>query len=368
MNGSRNSSKDPGVILILVIAITAVILVFLEGISSLAMGISSVLEGHKSYQDYHEVIGWTGRKNTNYPDFFGPDKYVNINGQGFREDSDTPLAEPQGSARIICSGNSFTFGQGVANDETWCHQLRDYLPGIDTVNLGQSGYGVDQSYLWYMEAGQKLQHRVHVFAFISADLDRMSVTEKWNTGKPILRLRDNEIEIANVPVPRFKYWLTRKARAADLRMVELGDRILTRLLRLGSPDSPLQAVPDRTRKAVPESTRKVARRVFEELVKAGTTAGRSILFVYLPTEKDIAGNLAWRNWTREVMAELHYPFVDITPAMRQLPAGRVAGFFIDGGVDEGHYTYAGNRWIAENISRELEKNYSSILSPVGSNR
>lgn len=359
MKGNGNRSTGPWAKVTIVIAVTAVFLVFLEGVSSLVLGSFNAFQGSRSYQVYHEVYGWTALKNTDYPDFFGPGKYIKINGQGFREDSETSLVEIPGSPRIICSGDSFTFGQGVANNETWCHLLPGYLPGIDTVNLGLTGYGVDQSYLRYMDAGIELQHRVHVFAFISDDLARMSVTRKWDSGKPKLLLKDDDIEVTNVPVPRFRHWLTRKARAANLRMVDLGDRILTRLLSSGPAYNVRKA-------SLPVGTRKVAQRVFRELVAAGRSAGRETLFVYLPTEIDLARDLEWRNWTREIMVEMQYPFLDLTPAMRQLPASRVAGFFIDGGAHGGHYTYAGNRWVSENIARVLDRNFGPVLLKLGS--
>jgi len=340
------------------IAMTAVVFILLEGISSTVLGIYHASRGQESYHDYDEVIGWTGRRNTDYPDFFGPAKYLKINGQGFREDSESSTKEPPGKVRIICSGDSFTFGQGVANDETWCHQLAELLPNIDTVNLGQSGYGVDQSYLWYMKAGRELEHRIHVFAFIGADLARMSVSSNWDTGKPVLRLAGNEIEVANVPVPRVRYWLTRKIRKADLRVVTLGSKILS---RFGRPPS------EGSHQTMLNETRRVARRVFEELVVVSSNAGRKTLFVYLPTEQDIGREAKWHDWTREVMAELQYPFLDLTPAMRQLPASMVSGFFIDGGEDDGHYTREGNHWVAENISRELKRNFESALLPASSN-
>lgn len=344
----RSRSANPVIALVITIAMTAVFFVLLEGVSSTLLGIYRASQSPESYHDYDEVIGWTARRNIFYPDFFGPGKYIRINGQGFREDSDSAAAEPDGKARILCSGDSFTFGQGVANDETWCHQLVDFLPNVDPVNLGQSGYGVDQSYLWYMRAGRELQHRAHVFAFIGADLARMSVRSNWDTGKPVLQLVGNEIEVANFPVPRVRHWLARKIKAADLRVVTLGGKILSRLKK------PISTDPHQTPS---DATREVARRVFEELVAVTANADRETLFVYLPTEQDIAKDSRWHDWTREVMVELQYPFLDLTPAMRQLPASNAAGFFIAGGEHAGHYTYEGNRWVAEMISRELEKKF-----------
>jgi hypothetical protein len=343
MHGTSKPSR-PWAALVVATLAGIIFLVLLEGASSLVLSVYNVSRPVATYQQYHETFGWVGRQNTAFPDYFGPGKFLNINAQGFREDEETTELPPEGKFRAICSGDSFTFGQGVANDETWCYQLKNYLPGLDTVNLGQSGYGTDQSYLWYMHAGQHLQHRFHIFAFIGADLDRMSVTSNWDTGKPILQLVDGRIEVANTPVPDLRYRLKRIIRKADLRMVELGEKILLRLL--GSEAS---------REATQNNgnTKQVARKIFEDIAASDSAQQRLTLFVYLPTEQDIEKDLEWRSWARSTMDELNYQFVDLTPSMRQLPASQVASFFISGGDDGGHYTEAGNRWVAQRLSTEL---------------
>ena len=41
------------------------------------------------------------------------------------------------------------YNDGVGNDDVWCKLLESIDNRIETVNLGQGGYGVDQAYLWY---------------------------------------------------------------------------------------------------------------------------------------------------------------------------------------------------------------------------
>ena len=65
----------------------------------------------------------------------------------------------------ISSGDSFTLGYGVNNEETWPTAFSKLDERFETINMGQGGYGVDQSYLWYKRDGLEFDHQIHLFAF-----------------------------------------------------------------------------------------------------------------------------------------------------------------------------------------------------------
>jgi len=73
---------------------------------------------------------------------------VRINSQGFR--SPEPRQERAGGFRIVSLGDSFAFGYGVEDDETYAARLQARLarslPGVDAevVNAGVSSYGTRQ--------------------------------------------------------------------------------------------------------------------------------------------------------------------------------------------------------------------------------
>ena len=51
---------------------------------------------------------------------------------------------------------------------------------------------------------------------------------------------------------------------------------------------------------------------------------------------------------------LALPFIDLTPGLRAVPASKAASFFFpEGQPAEGHYTEAGNAWVAEQLYRRL---------------
>ncbi len=100
--------------------------------------------------------------------------------------SDRQRPDLRPARRLVCSGDSFTFGYGVGDEATWCALLATIPPGIETVNMGQGGYGLDQAYLWYRRDGLHLGHQVHVMALITRDFERMASDRFVGYGKPLL--------------------------------------------------------------------------------------------------------------------------------------------------------------------------------------
>ncbi|MFO1076550.1 MAG: GDSL-type esterase/lipase family protein [Planctomycetota bacterium] len=82
---------------------------------------------------------------------------VHINRFGVRERDEITPDKPAGEKRIVCIGDSFTFGWGVRAEDCWVRLLEDALrkdgKNVRTVNCGASGTVVVDEYV----AG--LQHR-----------------------------------------------------------------------------------------------------------------------------------------------------------------------------------------------------------------
>jgi len=78
---------------------------------------------------------------------------VRTNSAGFRDAREFDLEPPPGARRIVLVGDSYTWGHGVANDETWGAFLERRLDGWQVLNLGVPGYGVDQAVLTFEEIG-----------------------------------------------------------------------------------------------------------------------------------------------------------------------------------------------------------------------
>ncbi len=325
------------------VLITGVFFIILEGLSSTLIATLQVLDKPQTEaSSYDRDIGWVGRPNADIPNMYGPGEYVRTNSRGFRNEAETIVSAPDGRVRIICSGDSFTYGQGVANDEVWCHRLTELDTRLETVNMGQPGYGVDQMFLWYSRDGIPLEHSIHIFGFVHGDLDRMGRLDQHGYGKPVLRLEQGDLVPDRVPVPRFRWWVNRMVQRADLRSLDLAHRIMARLSS-GDGASTSQ-----------ETLRLVAFEVFRELKQLSVENNVVTVIVFFPTQRELEGESSWRPWVTETMGTLGLPLIDLVPELRAVPAGQAGSFFIPGpGSAAGHYTEAGNEWLAGQIYRRL---------------
>src|SRR5262245_2842209 len=90
------------------------------------------------------VLGWRNRPlaQTTFesPEFL---VHVRINEHGVRG---RPLAleAAPGRRRILLVGDSFVFGWGVEEDETFAAEIERRLPDSEAVAMGVAGYGTDQ--------------------------------------------------------------------------------------------------------------------------------------------------------------------------------------------------------------------------------
>jgi hypothetical protein len=159
-------------------------------------------------------------------DYYAPGIDVRINGQGFRDDGDIDVDMPSGTFRLLCLGDSFTFGNGVKAEDTWCARLSRLLPKVQTVNMGVGGYGLDQTYLHYKRDGVRLKHDFILVAVIADDLRRMLFDEFLGYSKPKLIMKDAELS-ASKPRPP-STWITRQTRnlLQELTLVRLGQKLL----------------------------------------------------------------------------------------------------------------------------------------------
>lgn len=301
-----------------------------------------------SHAEHDELLGWVNRPNVYIPDMYGPGVPVRTNGQGFRNVHDFPPTVPEGKLRIICSGDSFTFGYGVGNDQVWCERLAELDPRIETVNMGLGGYGVDQAYLWYMRDGTRLEHDLQIFAFLTDDFRRMRSDRFMGYGKPYLEIRNDSLVVANFPVPRTSRLTRWRAlhgeTVARLNLVRLSRRVL-------GLDDPAKAAEREA--AGDERLRAVVARVFDELRRTNDARGSRLVLVYFPGAWDYMGDgrtEAWREFVREEAARQEIPLFDLVEEIRRVPPTEVEALY----APNAHFSVAGNEWAARVLNRLLE--------------
>ena len=170
---------------------------------------------------YDPVTGYAGLPDVRWLAPWGT--VVTQNARGERG-PDVPRARGA-SPRVVLLGDSQTWGFGVGDDETLGARLAEALgrlghPGTEVVNLGTSGYGIDQSVLAWAVRGQDYAPDVVVFTFFAKnDLEETASVRSHGVAKPVFVRRDGGLCLANVPVPRAEGWPD----------VDLGSRVVRAL-------------------------------------------------------------------------------------------------------------------------------------------
>ncbi len=338
-------------LLVAVLALSAV-----EGCSNLGVTLYDALFESDSpiaerlHTEYDAELGWTNVPGKRVEDLYGSGRTVTINAQGFRGVDPTPQARTNDRPRVLCSGDSFTFGYGVGDAEAWPAQLDALRPKIDIANLALGGYGADQAYLHYLRAGIDLEHDLHLFAIIADDINRMTYDAFSGYGKPWLVRVDGQLQTRNVPVPEAGFgapWFVQNGRLLRrLGVVELGHRMGggedAQVLRRVTP---VEEAVNLTRTALVDMTARTADRALPQAI------------VFLPTLADVNPNST--DFLREpLLAALRrdgLPVIDLVAAFRAEPPTDLTTFFLQPGEvsfpgAQGHYTALGNRWVAERLA------------------
>jgi len=305
---------------------------------------------------YDPELGWRNTAGFYSPDLYGPGLWVKTNGEGFRNGEDFPGPAPAGKLRVICSGDSFTFGNGVDNDHAWCAQLAALDGRLQPVNMGVAGYGVDQMYLLHQREAQRMSYHVHVLAVIGEDFRRMPRSAFLGYGKPLLKVSGGELVVTHVPVPRpgasprWTFWGGHLL--SEMRSVAY----LQKLLHRSAAAAPPPASPG----LAAEGTREVAARVLAALAALDRQKDATLVVVYLPTLEELdttdeAGT--WRGFLREECARQGIAFPDLTPGVQQLPYVQMTRLYIPlTSHSAGHLSDAGNSYTAEKICQALSAN------------
>jgi hypothetical protein len=352
------------VVSLAVAAVPAAAFLLLEGGSSLLLFLGDLLESEPPpplarllHTRHDPDLGWANIPGVRVEDLYGPGVWLQTNDQGFRAERNFSKQVPPGRLRVICSGDSFTLGYGVANDQTWCAKLEALDPRFESVNMGQGGYGLDQAYLWYRRDGTRLDHDVHIVAFIFDDFQRMQERTFLGYEKPVLAVRDGELVVDNVPVPRrpfYAAWRDPLQRiTADLRTSELLRRLVGRSRNESAAIRQRAAERDR-------ATWSVVRKVIDELVAANRAKQSQLVLVHLPTPGDFRQGISdpWRRFAKREAEQRGLPYLDLVAGLRRMPEESIESLFIAPGAMQyraaaGHLTPKGNEWVARELYDSL---------------
>lgn len=127
------------------------------------------------------ALGWRGRPNLRTEVRFEPvfRHGVVTNSEGFRSGESSDARDSR--RRILCLGDSFTWGLGVESADDFPSLLERGLANTEVINAGVIGWGTAQEWLWLEGEGQRYAPDALVLGFY--------VNDFWDNAGSSLRAR-----------------------------------------------------------------------------------------------------------------------------------------------------------------------------------
>ncbi len=317
------------------------------------------LKGERGYVEPSATRGWANAPSTTA--VYGEPEFhfdVRHNALGFRG-AEVPAAKPPAKLRVLVLGDSFTYGIGVADDETFSVRLEALDPRFEVLNTGVNGYGTAQELLLLRDQGLALRPDVVVVVFFWNDL-----ANNYLRDFPRFRLVAGElvwpepmaVEKRAEKGPERRAWLrhSRVYRFASDRLKIVGYRLK---LLLGIPLESREFLDLGDREAAWQLTAALLR----EIRDRAASIGARTLVVSMPDQVQVETSvsvLGLEPEEYEVQARLRelceaagIPFLDLIPA---LEAGQVPGEPLYYAKDR-HLRAHGHVLVARALAQELDR-------------
>jgi lysophospholipase L1-like esterase len=247
---------------------------------------------------------------------------VTHNALGFRGPEVSP-AKPPGGIRVLMLGDSFTYGIGVADDESFSARLEALDPRLEVLNTGVNGYGTAQELLLLRDQGLALDPDVVIVNFFWND-----VGNNFGRKFPLFELKAGELvwpepmvvdEVQ--PAPKRRQWLR---HSYVYRFVSDRLKILSYRLKLllNIPLETRDFVLNYEREAAWQLTGALIRAIRDEAASVGahrrrrdprSGAGR----VRRERARVEPEEYAVQERVRAICEPLRIPVIDLIPALRE---------------------------------------------------
>lgn len=127
-------------------------------------GIAAMIDD-KNFNQFSPTIGWVPRPGHHSESY-------TVNAQGIRGSREYVVPAPEPAKRVLCMGDSFTFGIAVDDDECYPAHAERLRPGTEWINLGVPGGCLVQSFQRYQRDASKFGGKRVVVGFMTNDAQR----------------------------------------------------------------------------------------------------------------------------------------------------------------------------------------------------
>jgi hypothetical protein len=266
--------------------------------------------------------------------------------------------------RVLFLGDSFTYGTGVNDDQTFVARIEKILRAeplsVEVLNAGCPGKGTDYALKCFQTVGRKFHPDLTVLGVFCNDFQDNARGEYYNIGRQgdlsARALKCNRIKTVLFHLPGYN-WLISWSQAANLVKKAGMDVLLNRARDMG-PDAAAGLVVSYKRGAeclANPTDKKLTNIYLEQLNAAVKSAGGSLMVFYLPDDEEVSEYRRTRTISPDERAMLRIAadngliLWSLTPLLAHSgqPIERLY-------LKEGHWTAAAHEVAARYLSRLIQ--------------
>jgi len=264
-------------------------------------------------------------------------------------------ARPEGSVWGVAVGDSFTFGMGVEQQDTWVAQLAG-LVHRQVINLSVPGWGPQQYTRALERYGVHLKPNVVFYALYRNDLEDVVLFDRWSRGPRYQRTFEDWLRAHSVSFNLCRlFWDNRNPGSEDIH--------------LRGPDLRFNSKKLKGSLAKEHENFDLAWSLIQSQLEVAAGYGRSLnahfVLLYFPSKEETywdwikaqetsleslsASIEIFRNRVLEFCNARQLSCLDLTPTLRKSAAEGLKVYF----PHDSHWTQRGNQIVAAQISRFL---------------
>lgn len=228
------------------------------------------------------------------------DSVIKTNAEGFRADKEYSLKKTDGVKRIVCLGDSSTFGWGVSSENSYPQRLKEILTknypssNCEVINAGMVGYSSYQGVIFLKNVIAKYFPDIITVAYMINDIDKYRFFR--SDGKP-----DKELLSANQAIIFLKNMLQR------LRLYNLTERAILDFFK-GQDVLNAQDAITRPRERV---SLQDYRSNLEKIIKIAGANNIKVIFLKMPVNMPVFTSFVPENSVYEAKKKISLALEDI---------------------------------------------------------
>lgn len=311
-----------------------------------------------------DTIYWNKPNVTGRHDSPGEFDYIfHTNSRGLR--SPEVSMDRADRPRILCLGDSFTFGIGGGDDESWPMQLKRFLPDSNTeiLNAGVMGWGLAEYWIWLKLQGVLYRPDLVIVACHASDWENAGNglvtldTQGDLQRHPVVRRDIGRLKRLTRWIPFYDTLMSHSALANYLK------QIVIRVTRQGTTQSPASTPLEDPVQRLAPLNEALLRKIESECASIHAR----LLMVYIPKYEALDPSTDSDTLSRQFHDEMKLwtqkhaiLFFDTTPFLQEA-LKREGGVSAIYHLIDGHCKPAGYAVIAQSIARFLKDHPDELL-------